>query len=87
MKLEMKSLTVEGEKISGVLEFVGELSKIENDSYSARSLVGTITDKIAHDVSSIIIKTRSGEILKQVDIEEVIKRIQLNVVDNLLNRR
>ncbi len=58
-----------------------------NENRYGYDLKERIATEISREVSSILLTEKSGEIIANIDLEEIIKRIQLNVVDNIVNGR
>ena len=88
MKLEITNLKIDGDKdeVTVVTEFVGKLSELKDGRYGYSSVLNDIQNRIAYSVTNEIIKTRSAEIVKAVDVEEIVARVKLQTIDTILGR-
>ena len=85
MKVEIKNLKIDGDDLTGVFEFVASVRKIGNERYGSGDISERVSRAVAEKVSNQIIADRIDDIVKEIDMDTIYKRIQLNVVNNIIN--
>ena len=86
MKLELENLKLEDGEITATLKFLADFKGLFEGRYGVDGIKSQIIEKVSYQVSQEILKKRSGEILEKIDIEEIIKRVQLQTIDSVLGR-
>jgi len=85
MKIEILSSEFSGRQIEVVSKFAIEIEDLEKGSYSRQfeGVFHQVTKAVADEVTAKVLKERSSEIVAAIDIDEIIKRIKLNIVQNV----
>jgi tRNA A58 N-methylase Trm61 len=85
MKITIEGCELRGREIEVIANFAIEIEDLEKGSYSRQSegIFNQVAKAVSEDITRKILAEKSADIIAQIDIDEIVKRIKLNIVQNV----
>lgn len=85
MKIEILESEFKGKDVLVVAKFAVSLEELHGGSFSRdfEGVYKTVAKNVAEEISQKIMAEKSSEIISQINIDEIINRIKLNIVQSV----
>jgi len=85
MKIEIKESEWTGKEVQVMANFTVSLEELQRSSYGRDfdGIYKAVSNLVSDHIANKIISEKSAEIVSAIDIDEIIKRIKLNIVQNV----
>lgn len=70
-------------EVDAVVRFSVAVEQLINRGYGHERLGERITEQVSTHIANHVIKEKGSHIVKSIDINDIIKRINLNIVQNV----
>ena len=91
MRIEFKEpqmvYDVDAKTIKGAVEFCVDAESIQGGRYYDNNrLIDDLMNRIAGKLTSIYLHNHSEEVLSRIDLEEIIKRVKIGIIQNVAGK-
>jgi len=85
IKIQKQEIDLETEQLELIVKISGNLGELVNmDQMHGRDgLIRQIQYRLADIITDKIVEAKSEEIIKQIDLDYIIKQVQLKVISNI----
>jgi magnesium-transporting ATPase (P-type) len=91
MKITKNEVTynVDDKEVQAIVAFSVKMDELLNGnrSYGREDIIEIVKNSVAHKLVEKVIAENEAEILKQIDFDSIVRRIQLRVIDNFSPNR
>tara|TARA_R110002012_G_scaffold97550_2_gene234332 strand:- start:1160 stop:1453 length:294 start_codon:yes stop_codon:yes gene_type:complete len=85
IKIKENTYSISANTLRTVAEITFNLEAMEKDNWSREKerIERRVLDEVSSIVSSKFLAEYSDEVLKKIDIDEIVKRVKLNIIQNI----